>query len=128
MDEIQVEQTRLHPCQTIVGPHLQDLVHLGGDHHECVADRGGGAGETGPASARDDREAVLGSDGDAGDDVLGRAGERDERASTLDHGGVAGIELQREWIAEDLRRSERLLERSACAFDVRHDSRVGLVR
>ncbi len=118
--EVEVEEPGLHPREPVLGSHLEDPLHLGGDHDEGVADRGGGAGEAGPRAARHHREAVRGRDADAGLDVLGGVGEGHERASALDERGVAAVEPAREGVGEHLGHAQRGFQLEACGVDVGH--------
>ncbi len=118
--QIQVEHARLDPRDTVVDVDVEDAVHLGGHHHHrwtirIAAHRHCTAGQPRPRSPRDDRPPVDPRHPNDGLNLLGGPGETHRRGRSLDHGGIAGVEGQRQRLVEH---SERL-EHSAKVGDER---------
>jgi hypothetical protein len=109
------------PGEPVLPPDLEDAGHLGRHDDQSVADRRGASDEPGPRTSRDDRQAVLGRNPDARDDVVARSREGDERAAALDHRGVARVQAERQGVREHFARAERVLERSSGGVDVGHE-------
>ena len=90
----------------VLRPDLQDPVHLCRHDDERVADGRRSSGEARSGPARDDGEAVLLRDADAGGDLLHGRRERDEGRPSLEHRGVAGVQRERERVLRDVGGSE----------------------
>ena len=123
--EIEVEQAWLDPRQPVLGPDLEDAVHLRRDDHEGVADRCGRAREPGTAPSRDHRQVVHRGRADARGDVVGGTREDHETGRALDHRRIACVEAERQGVRQHLVRTERSLELPPRRVQIRHVARVG---
>jgi hypothetical protein len=92
--EVEVEQAGLNPRDPLLGVHLEDLIHLGGDDHDRVVERGRATCQAGAAPPRHERSTVSPSDADRGGDLVGRAGPADRERTSGGHTGVTRVQRQ----------------------------------
>ena len=118
--EIEVEQAGLDPRQSVLGPDLEDAVHLRRDDHEGVADRCGRAREPGAAPARHHREVVHRGRRGRTRRRRRRSEGRPRAGRALDHRRIACVQAERQGVREHLVRTERFLELPSRRVQIRH--------
>ena len=94
--QVQVEHSGLDPGQPLVGVHLEDPVHLGGDDHHGrhLAGRGGPARQPGPGATRDEGAAVVPAHPHRRRHFGGRRREAHHRRLAGDHRSVPAVQAQ----------------------------------
>ncbi len=104
--EVEVQHARLDPRDPVVGVDGHDPVQVGGDDDDGPPDRGGAAGEAGPAAAGDEGPVVAGCDRDRRGDLLGGRREAHRGGVSGGDAGVAAVQGELERLGPDSTRPE----------------------
>jgi len=92
--EVEIEHSGLDPGVALVGIDLEDLVQVGGDDDEWVADGRGSPGEAGAAPPGYEGTIVLRRDSDGSRDIRAAAREAHRRRIAPVHPGVTLVERE----------------------------------